>query len=178
MFECLHCRVVRQMVTRQIQMSNLDKWECGQAVMIKCNCELKWCSYLWSRNQYLQWQWSTERKTAIRPEIRGKQSKLSLLHSHLSIDQDSCQVSQYFHYTSLQMFWKVMISVWRPLPSSCENFHFPFITLTFSMQLWSQNGRSQPCSHAGINPEDESWEMTSWDSAWNWSERGGLEMQP
>ena len=131
MFECLHCRVVRQMVTRQIQMSNLDKWECGQAVMIKCNCELKWCSYLWSRNQSLQWQWSMERKTAIRPEIRGKQSKLSLLHSHLSIDQDSCQVSQYFHYTSLQMFWKVMISVWRP--PSLQLWKFPFSFYNFNV---------------------------------------------
>ena len=55
--------------------------------------------------------------------------------------------------------------------------NFPFITFTFSMQHWSQNGRSQPCSHAGINPEDESWEMTSFDSAWNCGERGGLEIQ-
>ena len=82
------------------------------------------------------YQWSMER-TTVWPEICGKiitawRKKVSFtLISPLIKKVAKYKVSQYFHYTSLQMFWKVMISVWRP--PSLQLWKFPFSFYNFNV---------------------------------------------
>ena len=149
----------------QIQMS-IEKWESGWASGHSYLWDVHFCEIEINLDLY---QWLMERTTVICPEIcdHNCMAKKIKLHSHLSIDQDSCQVqSKYFHYTSWQMFWTNVLKnmVWRSFSLQFPLFplswilriNFPFLTLTFSIQLWSQIGRSSPSFQAGINPEDES----------------------